>query len=373
MKDYSIELEDLKRLMLYRVLRSVKIDREYAIVDGKRCLLLCSNDYLGLASDARVINAMKDSINGIQCSSRLVAGNDPVINRLEKELARHKGFEKALVYPTGYMANLAIAALADEDTLIVSDMLNHASIIDACKLSKAQVKVYRHNDINDLKDRLNSNHKHKIIVTEGVFSMDGDFGKLYDISRLAKEYNAMLILDDAHGDFIYGNKFKGTQEYLDADVDIIISSLSKALGCFGGYVASNEEVIDYLINRSRSFIYTSALPSHIAYGALEALRIVKEGYLQSMLFKAVDRIKEGLIDIGYDIVAESHIIPIIIGDEGKALRFSNTLLEHGIFAQAIRYPSVERGKARIRLSISALHLKHVDDIIDIFKRCYSSL
>ncbi|RMF31816.1 MAG: pyridoxal phosphate-dependent aminotransferase family protein, partial [Candidatus Nitrosothermus koennekii] len=258
---YSKELEELKSNNLYRELRKVKVSNPFAYINGKRYLLLSSNDYLGLSRDERVLNAIKDSLEqASQCSSRLIAGNDPLLEELEEELAKHKDMEKALVYPTGYMANLAIEALVNKGDLIVSDELNHASIIDACRLSRADVKIFKHNDINDIEDKLKGRADNKIVITEGVFSMDGDFAKLDEIYNIVKEYDALLVLDDAHGDFIYGNNFRGTHELFDIKPDIIISSLSKGLGVFGGYIASNKEVIDYLINRSRTFIYTSALP-----------------------------------------------------------------------------------------------------------------
>jgi glycine C-acetyltransferase len=366
---YSEELEILRSNNLYRVLKRVKVDNPFAYIDNNRVLHLCSNDYLGLSKDERVLNAMRDSLSiGSQCSSRLIAGNDPTLEELEARLAKHKGMDKALVYSTGYMANLAIATLASKDTLIVSDELNHASIIDACKLSKSTIRTFKHNDINDLVDKLQGNYKEKMVITEGVFSMDGDISNLKEIASITKENNALLILDDAHGDFIYGKNFKGTQEELNANVDIIISSLSKGLGLFGGYIASNDEIIDYLINRSRSFIYTSALPAHIAIGAIEALNIVKEGTRQRLLFESTKFLRNGLIDLGFNIIGSSHIIPIIIGNELRTIEVANKLLTSGLFIQPIRYPTVMKGKARLRLSITALHRGYIDDIIDIFRR-----
>ncbi len=364
---YKKEIEELKINNLYRSLQIVKAENPFAYVNGKRALLLCSNDYLGLSRDARVINAMKDYLlQASQCSSRLIAGNDPLLVELEDAIARHKGFEKVLLYPTGYMANLAISSLADSESLILSDELNHASIIDACRLSKARVKIFKHNDLDDLKAKLDD-RKRNIIITEGVFSMDGDFGRLREISEIAKGYDSIIILDDAHGDFIYGKNFKGTQEELYANVDIIISSLSKALGSFGGYIASSNDIIEYLINKSRSFIYTSALPAHIAAGALEALKIVREGHRQRDLLNVSKILRGGLLDMGFDVRSSTHIIPIIVGDEAKALRLSRVLLENGIFVQAIRYPTVAKNNARLRVSLTALHLEHVDTILNTFK------
>jgi glycine C-acetyltransferase len=363
---YEEELEGLKRASLYRELRRVRATNPFVYINNKRYLMLSSNDYLGLSRDVRVINAMKNALEQVsQCSSRLIAGNDPLLEELEEKIEEHKSFEKVLLYPTGYMANLAIDALID-DGIIISDELNHASIIDACRLARAKVRVFKHNDLSDLEQKLEGGNK--MIVTEGVFSMDGDFSKLKEISDIAKEHDAMLVLDDAHGDFIYGRNFRGVQEEFDADVDIVISSLSKGLGCFGGYIASRREIIEYLINRSRAFIYTSALPAHIAAASIEALEIVKKGERQRDLLKVSKMVREGLLDLGFDVIGESHIIPIIIGDEKKALRLAEELLEEGIFVQAIRYPTVKKGDARLRLSLTALHLEYIDDIIAIFKR-----
>ncbi len=365
---YSKDLETLRSDNLYRVLKNIKTDNPFAYIDNKKVLLLCSNDYLGLSKEERVLNAMRDSlVQGSQCSSRLIAGNDPTLEELEVRLAEHKGMERTLVYPTGYMASLAIAALADKDTLIVSDEFNHASIIDGCRLAKGIVRIFNHNDINDLLNKLEGTFNNKIIITEGVFSMDGDIAKLKEISAIARESNALLILDDAHGDFIYGKNFRGVHEELNAHVDIIISSLSKGLGLFGGYIASNNEIIEYLINRSRSFIYTSALPAYIARGAIEALEIVKEGYRQRSLFEGTKLLRNGLIDLGFDIIGSTHIIPIIIGDELRSIDLANKLLANGLFIQPIRYPTVKKGGARLRLSLTALHRGYIEDIINIFR------
>ncbi|MFN4336375.1 MAG: aminotransferase class I/II-fold pyridoxal phosphate-dependent enzyme [Candidatus Nitrosocaldus sp.] len=408
--NYADELKHLAEQSLYRRLRDVRIiDSSRAIVDGREVILLCSNDYLGLSSDREVISyAISDLSNISQCSSRLVAGNDPILVELEQRLAEHKRMDRALVYPTGYMASLAIAALADEHSIIYSDELNHASIIDACRLSRASIKVFKHNDVTMLEDLLASSstttstatssltsssspttttatstyHSRKIVVTEGVFSMDGDMARLDEIGRLCREYNAMLIVDDAHGDFIYGSNHRGTTEYMNAEcyVDVIISSMSKALGCFGGYIAGSEEVVEYLINRSRTFVYTSSLPALFARAALKALEIIKYGkveyngnrkipHLQDRLIANTKMLREALAREGFNLKGSTHIIPVLIGDEKIALEFADMLLKHGIFAQAIRYPTVARGSSRIRVSVTALHdedtLKYVVDVFSM--------
>jgi len=375
---YTYILRALKENNLYRRLRDVKvIDSSRAIVDGKEVILLCSNDYLGLSCSKEVRESMltylSNTLSISQCSSRLIAGNDPLLNELEYELALHKSKDKALLYANGYMANLALASLFDENTIVYSDELNHASIIDACRLGKARVKVFKHNNIDELKRMLNEDKhesKSRIIVTEGVFSMDGDIAMLDEISSLSKEYDAMLVVDDAHGDFIYGSNYRGIAEYLNVEdrVDIIVSSLSKGLGCFGGYIASNECIIDYLINKARSFIYTSALPSIFAAAALKALSIVKQGTMQKRLSANVKLFREGLLSMGFNTQSNTHIIPIIVEDEKKALEFADSLLKHGVFAQAIRYPTVAKGRARIRVTLTALHNKEdVEYALEVFR------
>jgi len=373
------ELDSLIANNLYRELRTVEVLGPTAKINGKEAILLCSNDYLGLSRNKQVISSMVNSLkrSTSQCSSRLVAGNDSILERLEGDLAKHKNFDRALVYPTGYMANIGvISCLAGKGDLIVSDEFNHASIVDAFKMSRADVSIFKHNDVNDLESKLSpSRYRRKIVVVEGVFSVDGDLAILDEIGKRAHENDALLILDDAHGDFVYGAHYRGTTEYLNAEkyIDVFVSSMSKALGCFGGYVASRSEIIEYLINRSRSFIYTSALPSAIASGAVTALQIVKKGLLQEKLWKNVKRFRTGLIDMGFNIRSPSHIIPCIVNDEKLALKFSKSLLEYGVFAQAIRYPTVPKGSARIRVSITSLLDKYIEDAIEAFRRSASKL
>ncbi len=373
------ELDSLAVDNLYRKLRTVEVLGPTARVSGKEVILLCSNDYLGLSRNKQVISSMISSLKHgtSQCSSRLVAGNDIILENLEQSLAKQKGFERALVYPTGYMANIGvISSLAGKDDLIVSDEFNHASIVDACKVSKADVSIFKHNDLTDLEAKMAvTGYRRKIVVVEGVFSMDGDLAMLAEIGKIAHDNNGLLVLDDAHGDFVYGTHYRGTAEYLNAEkyIDVLVSSMSKALGCFGGYVASNGEIIEYLINRSRSFIYTSSLPSAIASGAITAIQIARKGLLQKKLWKNIKRFRDGLISVGFDIKSFSHIIPIIVKDEKLALSFSDSLLEYGVFVQAIRYPTVPKNSARVRVSITSMLDKYIDDAIEAFRRSASKL
>ncbi|HJU60136.1 MAG TPA: aminotransferase class I/II-fold pyridoxal phosphate-dependent enzyme [Nitrososphaeraceae archaeon] len=331
-------------------------------LNKKKVINLCSNDYLGLSQKPAILTKTRDALKQIsQCSSRLISGNNINIEKLETILAKHRNSENALVYPTGYMANLGvISALSTVEHTIFSDSLNHASIIDACHLSKLKkIKIFKHNDINHLKILLQKNSQSKkIIVTEGVFSMDGDIANLNEISELAKKHDAILIVDDAHADFVFGDvgNSGGIPEYYGVakDVDVHISSLSKGLGCFGGYAASSNLINEFLVNKSRQFIYTSALPEHLAVAAITAISFLKKNKnIQKKFFKKIYWFFDQLTRLGFNIgTTSSQIIPIIIGDEKIAISFSKDLFKEGIFVQAIRYPTVEFGKARLRISLN---------------------
>jgi glycine C-acetyltransferase len=356
------EISKLKTENLYRRLRIVENQNGSLIVDKKKIINFNSNDYLGLSSNQAIIKNMKKEFDEIsQCSSRLVGGNHLNIEKLEQVLSKHRKTESSLVYTTGYSAvQGVISTLSDRDTTIFSDELNHASIIDGCRLGNAKIKIFRHNDTEHLLELLGGVLGKKILVTEGVFSIGGDMSNLNSICNLAKEFGAFTIVDDAHGDFVFGKNGSGTPSELKVNnlVDIHISSLSKALGCFGGYVACNEMVRDYLINRSRQFIFTSALPTHLCNSALYAISIAKKGILQRRLFNNIRFLQNGLRKIGYDIGNScSQIIPLHIGSENLAVKFADKLLQKGIFVHPMRFPTVKMGCAVLRLSLSASHTK----------------
>lgn len=356
------EISKLKTENLYRRLRIVENQNGSLIVDKKKIINFNSNDYLGLSSNQAIIKNMVKEFDEIsQCSSRLVGGNHLNIEKLEQVLSKHRKTESSLVYTTGYSAvQGVISTLSDRNTTIFSDELNHASIIDGCRLGNAKIKIFRHNDTEHLLDLLGGVSGKKILVTEGVFSVEGDMSNLNSICNFAKEFGVFTIVDDAHGDFVFGKNGSGTPSELKVNnlVDIHISSLSKALGCFGGYVACNEMVRDYLINRSRQFIFTSALPTHLCNSALYAISIAKRGILQRRLFNNVRFLQNGLRKIGYDIGNScSQIIPIHIGSENLAMKFADKLLQKGIFVHPMRFPTVKMGCAVLRLSLSASHTK----------------
>lgn len=357
------KLKQIKSANLYRTLVYNKIFGPHITIQGKKLVNLSSNDYLGLDSTYRP--------SQIQSSSRLIAGNDVAFEKLEKNLASHKSQNSALVFPTGYMANLgAISILAQKNDLILSDELNHASIIDACKLAHAKKLVYKHNDISDLERKLRKKAKRKFVITEGIFSMNGDYARLDEITKLCQQNNAFLLLDDAHGDFVAGRDGRGSADHFRVakNVDVYISSLSKALGAFGGYMAANKEIIDLAVNTSRPFIYTSALPGFLAELALKRFLSNREKK-RLQLWKKIEQFSNGLRSIGYAIESQSQIIPIIIGDEKKTLEFGKYLRNNGIFAQPIRYPTVNLGAARIRISVTNwLSEEMISESLDIFEK-----
>ena len=365
-------LDLLEKSGLYRCLRTVMVKGPTATVDGKEVIHLCSNDYLGLSQNKQVIDKTLKALHEVsQCSSRLIAGNHPKIIELEDLLADHRATESALVYPTGYSANLGVVmTIADKSSTIFSDELNHASIIDACSLSRATVMVFRHNDTDHLQELMQYVQGRKIVITEGIFSMDGDMGKLSEIHRIAKDHDAITIVDDAHGDFIFGPGFSGIPAKLGVDIDIHVSSMSKGLGCFGGYVATTKPIRELLINTSRQFIYTSALPDHLCSAAIAAIPIAKSGNLQKRLQWNINYFSALMKRLGFELEnSASQIIPVIVGQEGRAVEFSKELLKDGVFAQAIRYPTVKRGHARLRISLTAMHRrKHINAAVDAFEK-----
>lgn len=377
---FESDLRDLKRLNLYRRLRiqnqfkwKVSSKKEISITD------FATNDYLGLSKDKKLLNFFRTSYfsSVSQCSSRLISGHTVLFEKLEGILAHHRHTEAALVYPTGYMANLGtISCIANNETTIFSDELNHASIIDACRLSRARVEVFSHNDIFDLENKIKNNRsKRKAIVTEGIFSMNGDMAKLDAISEISNRYECILIVDDAHGDFIIGEKSKGeyggTPSYfsVENEVDIHISSLSKGLGCFGGYVACSDLLRKYLINKSRAFIFTSALPDIFCELASRAAFLAKRGNRQTKLQHNLNYFEEKSKNYslpGLKITKDSPIIPLVLGAEEKCLSISDSLLKKGYFVQPIRYPTVKHNEAQLRISISALHtFKQISGLLSI--------
>ena len=341
------KLSEIKKNNLLRTLQDSRIEKQYIKINKKKLLNFSSNDYLG-------IKPSKIKYSQFQSSSRLVSGNDESFTILEKKLSEHKSQEKTIIYPTGYMANLGVvSALAGKQDTIFSDELNHASIVEACKLSGSKTKIFKHNDMDDLEKKIKKVKGRKFLVTEGIFSMDGDWSKLNEITEIAEKKGLITILDDAHGDFVLGKDGRGTGEFFNVQkrIDVYISSLSKGLGSFGGYASGRKDLIDLCINTSKTFIYTSALPSSINQYSLKRFNSNRELY-RKRLWKKINQFHNRLNEIGFSTTSTSQIIPIIIGSEKKAVEFSRFLMSKGIFAQAIRYPTVKKNQARIRISIS---------------------
>ena len=359
------KLNKLKNDNLRRTLENTVVNKQFIHIKNKKLLNLSSNDYLGL-------NIGNLHFKQFQSSSRSVTGNDKKFSELEKKISKHKSQENTIVYPTGYMANLgAITAIIEKHDTIFSDELNHASIIEACRLSSAKVKIFKHNDMDDLESKIKKTNGKKFIVSEGVFSMDGDLAKIKEITEISSKYDGITILDDAHGDFVFGKDGKGTasQFGVGRKIDLYISSLSKGLGSFGGYVSSQKNVIELCINRSKSFIYTSALPSAIIEFTLKRFNSNREKN-RKKLWENIKLLHSGLEEIGYETSSVSQIIPIIIGDEKTTMKFGKYLFKNGIFAQPIRYPTVKKNSARIRLSVTAWHTKNdITETLSILEKC----
>ena len=358
------KLSEIKKNNLLRTLLDSRIEKQYIKINKKKLLNFSSNDYLG-------IKPSKIKYSQFQSSSRLVSGNDQSFTTLEKKLSEHKSQEKTIIYPTGYMANLGVvSALAGKQDTIFSDELNHASIVEACKLSGSKIKIFKHNDMDDLEKKIKKVKGRKFLVTEGIFSMDGDWSKLNEITEIAEKKGLITILDDAHGDFVLGKDGRGTGEFFNVQkrIDVYISSLSKGLGSFGGYASGRKDLIDLCINTSKTFIYTSALPSSINQYSLQRFNSNREAY-RKRLWKKINQFHHRLNEIGFFTTSTSQIIPIIIGNEKKVVEFSRFLMTKGIFAQAIRYPTVKKNQARIRISISGwLSEKEIESSIQILEK-----
>ena len=374
------ELTILKRQGLYRELRCVYSAQGPTVdIDGKEVILFSSNNYLGLSTHPEIIKAQKDALERFgagACASRLISGNIHLYEELEKTLADFKHTESSLVFPTGYMANIGtISAMVGDGDLVICDKLNHASIIDGCRLSGARLRVYPHKDLERLKQLLKKelSFKKRLIITDGVFSMDGDIAPLPDIVEIAKSFGAFVMVDDAHATGVLGENGRGTCEYfgIKDGIDIQMGTFSKAFGCLGGYIAGSKALIDYIRNKARSFIYTTALPPSIIAGCIKAIEIVKKDEtLRKNLWKNVERFKTSINAIGLDTMAtETQIIPIFTGDINSTIKASQLLFESGIYVPGIRPPTVPKNKCRLRVSIMATHSDiHIDKAIEVFKR-----
>ncbi len=375
------DLQELESKSLRRFLRKVEsFQSREIILDGKRVLNFCSNNYLGLADDERIKAAAVKAITQYgfgSGSSRLVCGTMTEHLKLEEKIARLKKTKNALVFSSGYMANTGIiSALFGKDDVIFSDRLNHASIIDGILLSRAQLKRYAHHDMQALEQGLrdSATFKKRLIVTDTVFSMDGDTARLKEIADLAHRYEALVMVDEAHAFGIFGEHGAGLaeQEGLQNQIDIQMGTLSKAAGCFGAYVAGSKNLCDYLINHARSFIYTTAMPSALAAAACEAVDIIQQDKeRRRKVLSNAQHLRRGIKNLGFDTLqSTTPIIPVVVKDSSKALAISKQLLERGIFVQAIRPPTVPMHTARLRVTVMATHTQ---EDLDFLLHCMKGL
>lgn len=362
----SEELDRLREQELYRTM-TVLDGPQTTVVEsaGRPQWLFSSNNYLDLANDPEVKAAACEALEqyGVGAGgSRLTTGTGPLHVRLEEELARFKGREAALVFNTGYMANVGIiSALMGRGDVIFSDQLNHASIIDGCRLSGAEVVVYRHNDMADLEDKLRAYRGRKgLIVSDGVFSMDGDLVPLPQLVELAKRYGVHTMIDEAHATGVVGATGRGTEEHyhMEGSVDVLMGTLSKAVGSEGGFVCGSAELIQYLTNKARSFIFSTALsPVTMAAGLRGLQKIQEEPQRVVQLRDNMAFLRRELGRYGIPAQSDSAILPIIVGEEKRAMAAMEALKERGYYVSTIRYPTVARGSARLRVALMSSHTR----------------
>jgi len=349
-------------------------------LNGKEVINLSSNNYLGLANHPRLKKAAIAAIEkyGVGSGSvRTIVGNQDLIEELEDLLAKFKEEEAVTCYQSGFNCNMGtIQAIVQKGDLIISDELNHASIIDGIRLSKADKKVYRHSDMKHLEEILKderSKYKTVLIITDGVFSMDGDIAKLPEIVSIAKKYDALTYVDDAHGSGVLGRNGRGTVDHfnLNGQVDFVIGTLSKAIGVIGGYVASKKVVKEWLLHRGRPLLFSTALPPAATAATIEAVKILMEtDEYTKKLWDNAAYFKNGLKNLGFDIgKSETPITPVMIGDEAKTMEFSRKLFENGVFVSAIVYPTVPKQTGRLRCMLSAEHTKaNLDQALEVFAK-----
>jgi len=387
MKQYDwlqTEYAELEKAGLARNLRTVMSPPQNTVtLDGRYVVMLGSNNYLGLSTHPKVMSAAANAamVYGTGASgSRLISGNNTIYETLESNLAKTKGTEAALVFSSGYAANISIIpVLAGENDLILSDALNHASIIDGCRLSRATKKVYRHCDVEHLMTLLSeaTGFRRRLIVTDGVFSMDGDIAPLRDIYEVATTYDAMMLVDDAHGFGVLGKGGSGTVSHcgLDGQDIIQMGTLSKAVGGMGGYVAGSQVLIELLINRGRGFIFTTGLPPATLAAANTALNVMRSSSkLRKRLLEHADTVKTTLTKIGYTLLpSQTQIIPVVLGEPQLATDITQALLAEDVFAPAIRPPAVPTGTSRLRVTVMATHTdRDIEHALRGFKNVFSS-
>jgi glycine C-acetyltransferase len=361
------EIDGLKEQGLYNRIRTISSAQgAWLTVDGKNVLNFCSNNYLGLANHPQIVEAAKEATEkyGVgPAAVRSIAGTMDLHIQLEQRLAKFKGAEDVITFQSGFTANLGtISALVGKEDVIFSDRLNHASIIDGCRLSGAKIIAYEHNDPGALEDAIKDNlskYRRALIVTDGVFSMDGDIAPLPDLYEVAKKYDILFMVDDAHGEGVLGKGGRGIVDHfgLHGKVDVEVGTMSKAFGVVGGIVAGDKVIVEWLRQRGRPFLFSSAVTVPDAAACLAAVDLLEESTeLVDKLWTNTKYFKSEMKKLGFDTgVSETPITPVMLGEAPLAQQFSRELFEEGVFAMAIGYPTVAKGKARIRVMISAAH------------------
>lgn len=364
--ELSAELNNRKQQFLYRQRRTLETPQKPLVeVDGREYLAFCSNDYLGLANHPEVIRSFQNAANiyGVGGgASHLVNGHSKAHHDLEEALAEFTGRPRALLFSTGYMANLgAVNALLDKQDAVFEDRINHASLLDAGLLSGARFQRYLHNDVESLDKRLGKTEaRRKLVVTDGVFSMDGDLADLPAISSVCEKHRAWLMVDDAHGFGCLGKNGGGCAELFDMSTDqlqVLVGTLGKGFGTAGAFVAGSEELVETLIQHARTYIYTTSMPPAVAAATLTSLKILQtENWRREKLETLIKQFRTGCEQIGLQLMdSPTPIQPILIGESDKALEMSQGLEQEGIFISAIRPPTVPQGSARLRVTLSAAH------------------
>lgn len=382
--DLQLELDDLRARKLYRTLRTIESAQGPVVqMSGRSFLLFSSNNYLGLANHPEVIRASVEAIQKYGVSSgasRLISGNMTLHEELESKIAQFKGTEAAIVFSSGYMTNLgAIPALVGEKDFIVVDKLNHASLIDGCRLSGAAFRVYPHKNLKCLKELLEKRNQYKrvLIVTDSVFSMDGDVAPIPELLKLAEKYDAWLMMDEAHATGVLGKTGRGALEHFNLRSNeqfIQMGTFSKALGSFGGFIAGSKVLIEYLKNTARTFFYSTSLPPGVLAASIKAIEIVdKEPERLKNLWGNVTRFRKGIEKIGAmhasPLQGETPIIPILTGENERTLKLAEELFANGIFVPAVRPPTVAKGRCRLRFTVMATHTQEqIERCLEILEK-----
>jgi len=384
MKDLATELQQRKSEGLYRSRRITESAQSTEIIiDGKKLLNFCSNDYLALANHPDIKQAMKKGLDQYGTgsgSAHLISGHSRAHHALEEELADFTGYPRALLFSTGYMANSGIAqSLCGQGDGIFEDRLNHASLLDGALLSGARLQRYGHLDIDDLNSKLAASKKQeKLVMTDAVFSMDGDIAPVGELAETCHQHQAWLMIDDAHGFGTLGKQGRGTLEQLNvspAEVPIYMATLGKAAGTAGAFVAGSEDLIEYLIQHARSYVYTTAMPPALAEASRASLKIIQhESWRREQLQSLIKRFRSGAQQLGLQLMHSATAIqPIVTGDSQQAIRVSEQLLDKNILISAIRPPTVPNGSARLRITLSAAHTEQqIDQLLNELEKIFST-